>query len=161
MFLVRQLNAGVSLPPLILAELEQTLMVMFLHANRHNYSHLLHRDPLNADARHVRLTEEFIEASWSRPIHLEELATLTGLSIRSLFRSFRKSRGYSPWEFLKQVRLRHARAHLQRPETEMTLSEVASVCGFHNRSRFNAAYVEAFGELPEETSKRGKGPRLH
>ena len=31
------------LPRLLLEEFEQTLIVMILHANRHNYSHLLER----------------------------------------------------------------------------------------------------------------------
>ena len=45
-FLVDKLStSAVPLPKLILAEFEQTLMVMFLHANQHNYSHLLQQEP--------------------------------------------------------------------------------------------------------------------
>jgi len=107
MFLVSELNTTAApLPALVLAEVEQTLMVMFLHANRHNYSHLLECQVPNVAPLQVRRAEEYIEANWDQPITLEDLAAVTGVSVLSLARSFRQSRGYSPMEFVKQVRLR-------------------------------------------------------
>ena len=44
MFLVGQMSGTARPHPLVLAEFEQSVMSMFLHANRHNYSHLLERD---------------------------------------------------------------------------------------------------------------------
>lgn len=163
MFLVAQLNAGANLPSLILTEIEQTLMVMFLQANRHNYSHLFHTVPLDGGARQVRIAEEFISANWQQPLNIEELAAVGGLGIRSLVRSFRKNRGYSPSEFLQQLRLHHARARLKRPDMETTVSETALACGFRDLRQFGAAYRKAFGETPEDTLERSMGfrPRLH
>jgi hypothetical protein len=106
MFFVRQLNAATPLPSLVLAEFEQMLMVMFLHANQHNYSHLLEQAPPDVAPWQVRRAEEYIEANWQQAITLENLAEVTGVSARSLFRSFKQSRGYSPLEFLLQVRSR-------------------------------------------------------
>ncbi len=109
-FLVDQLSTAVaSLPSFVMAEFEQTLMVMFLHANRHNYSHLLEQGSPDSAPWQVRRAEEYVEANWLRPITLENLAEISGVSAFSLFRSFRKLRGYSPIEFVKRVRLGHAR----------------------------------------------------
>jgi len=107
LFLVGQLTElAAPLPTPVLDEFEQTLMVMFLHANRHNYSHLLERVPPDSAPRQIRWAEEFIEANWRRPTTLEDLAEITGVGALSLFRSFKKSRGYSPMQFLAQVRSR-------------------------------------------------------
>ena len=88
------------------AHTEQFLMTLFLCGHRHNYSHLLEREPLGASIFQVRTAEEYMEANAERVVTLEELADVTGVSAFSLFRSFRKARGYSPREFGAQVRLR-------------------------------------------------------
>jgi transcriptional regulator GlxA family with amidase domain len=132
------------------------LLVMFLHANRHNYSHLLERQPSDIAPRQVRSAEEFIEANWNEPISLEAIAAATEVSIRSLFRNFRQSRGYSPMEFLKQVRLRRAHELLERPNGATSVTEVAFHCGFGDLSRFSKYYFQAFGERPSDTLNRGR-----
>jgi hypothetical protein len=105
LFLVNKLSStSAPLPPLVLAEFEQTLMTMFLHANQHNYSHLLERQPPDIALMQVRRAEEYIEANWDQPISLEDLAAVTGVSMLSLFRSFKQNRGYSSLEFVKRVR---------------------------------------------------------
>lgn len=107
LFLVDRMSAAAGmLPELVLAEFEQVLIVMFLHANRHNYSQLLEQTPPDAALRQVRQAEEYIEANAHRPISLEELAQLTGVSMFSLFSAFKKHRGYSPLQFLSQARSR-------------------------------------------------------
>jgi len=106
-FLIANLNGSPSpLPTLALAEFEQTLMVMFLHANRHNYSHLLERRAPAAANDQVRRAEEYIEANAHRPITLEDLADVAGVSVFSLCAAFRNYRGYLPLTFLTQVRSR-------------------------------------------------------
>lgn len=110
-FLADKLNVpAVPLPKLAVTEFEQTLIVMFLHANRHNYSHLLERRaPLAANIQ-VQRTEEYIEANAHRAITLEELADVAGASIFSLCAAFKAYRGYLPLTFLARVRARRERA---------------------------------------------------
>lgn len=146
-----------GLPLAALGEIEQALIVMFLKANRHRFSTRLHRQQPNAAPRQVRLAEEYIEAHWDRPITVELLAQLTDVSARSVFDSFRKSRGYSPMAFVKQVRLRHARRMLLAPEDDTTVAKVAFVCGFGNLGNFAKDYRVAFGELPSNTLRMSSG----
>lgn len=91
-------------PKLALMEFEQAMLVMFLHGNRHNYTDLLQQTPPESAPWQVRRAEEYIEANARRAITLEELAEVTGVSVLSLFRSFRQSRGYSPLEFATRLR---------------------------------------------------------
>ena len=97
-FLVDRLSATELLPSLVLAEFEQTLMVMFLHANRHNYSHLL-KKRLRDSAPGRFAGRRNTSKRTGRAITLEDLAEVAGSSALACF-GFRKSRGYSPEEFL-------------------------------------------------------------
>ena len=159
LFLVSELNNPASaMPPLALAQFEETLLVAFLCANRHNYSHLLERRPSSAAPWQVRRAEEYIEANWDQPIRLDDIAAVAGASARSLFRAFKQSRGYSPMAFGKQVRLRRAHQLLNCRQLATTVTEVAFACGFSDLGRFSKDYRRSFGELPSETLKRNRRP---
>jgi len=93
-------------PPWWMAETEQLLMLLFLCGHQHNYSHLLELDAAAAAPWQVRRAEDYIAANAERPITLEELAEVTGVSALSLYRSFKQSRGCSPLEFAKRLRAR-------------------------------------------------------
>jgi AraC-like DNA-binding protein len=158
MFLVDQLcSSERSVPPLALAELEQSVIVSFLCANRHDESTLLDREPIGAAPWQVRRAEEYIEAHWDQPITVEALAVATGASARSIFHFFKASRGYGPMVFVKQVRLRHARRMLMMPDRTTSVTSVAFDCGFTNLGHFAKDYGKCFGQLPSETLNRTKG----
>jgi AraC-like DNA-binding protein len=140
-----------------LAELEQTLLVSFLHANRHNYSHLLEQD-LRRPPWQVRRAEEFIEANWNRRLTIQMISAATGVSIRNLFKAFRRARGYSPMAYVKRVRLMQARQMLIAPAENTSVTAVAFACGFDNPGHFAGDYRVAFGELPSQTLTKVKGP---
>ena len=109
-FLVETLNgADTPLPDWWIEQTEQLLMVLFLFGHRHNYSHLLQQEPPDVAHAQVRRAEEYIEAHWRRSISLEELAEISGVSAFSLFRSFKKIRGYSPLEFASRLRFKRTR----------------------------------------------------
>jgi AraC-like DNA-binding protein len=141
-----------------LAKLEETLLVSFLHANRHNFSHLLEKDMRRSAPWQVRRAEEFIEANWNRPITIQMISAATGVGIRSLFKAFRQARGYSPTAFVKRVRLKQARQMLTSPAENTSVTAVAFACGFDNPGHFAGDYRLAFGELPSQTLTKVKGP---
>lgn len=106
--LVNTLSSAVApLPPWWVTQTEQLLMTMFLCAHRHNYSHLMEEDAPDAAPWQIHRVEEYIEANWDKPITLEDLAEVGGISAFSLFRSFKKTRGYSPFEFAARVRAKN------------------------------------------------------
>ena len=145
-----------QLPALALCELEQAILVAFLCANRHTFSHLLDREEKDTVPFQVRRAEEFIEAHWDQAITIERLVEETGVGARAIFRAFRQSRGYSPMAFARMVRLRHAREKLSAPDLETSVTEVAFACGFGNLGHFARDYREAFGERPSVTLARAQ-----
>jgi AraC-like DNA-binding protein len=157
LFIVDKVDGRAApLPGLLLAEFEQTLMVMALHGNRHNYEHVLQRTPSEVGAWQIRRAEEYIEANWARPITIEDLARITGASGLSLCRSFKAKRGCSPLEFARRLRLRQARELLGRGAIDITVASVAADCGFGSAAQFANDYACAFGETPTQTLRRSR-----
>jgi AraC-like DNA-binding protein len=147
-------RTGAILPRPVLDELEQSLVVGFLSCNRNNFTELL-IDPVRQVAPwQVRLVEDYVEANWNLALTLEALSEATGASTRAIFNSFKKSRGYSPMAFLKQVRLRHANEMLSMADGGASVTAVAFACCFQNVGHFARDYRAAFGELPSETLAR-------
>ncbi|HVZ54949.1 MAG TPA: AraC family transcriptional regulator [Pseudolabrys sp.] len=103
-------TADAPMPAWWIAQTEQLLMVMFLCSHQHNYSHLLEQQPRGSAPFQVRRVEEFIEANPECPVTLEDLAEVSGVSAFSLFRAFKRARGYSPFEFAARLRARRDKA---------------------------------------------------
>jgi AraC-like DNA-binding protein len=154
-FFSEQLNAtSDQLPRPALRELEQAILVAFLYANRHTFSHLLDRDASDTVPSHVRRAEEYIEAHWDQAITIESLVEATGVGARAIFKAFQQSRGYSPMAFARMVRLTHARDKLAAPDPETSVTTIAFACGFGNLGHFARDYRETFGERPSATLAR-------
>ena len=150
-FLAEQLSAPTPPVPLVLAELEQAVMVAFLTGNTNNFSAVLNGDPRSSAPWKVRRAEEYIAAHWDQPITIEALATATDISARSLFHSFKKARGYSPMALVKEIRLQKARKMLSTPQADTSVTSVAYTCGFGNLGHFANDYCLKFGERPSDT----------
>ncbi|MGV3634133.1 MAG: AraC family transcriptional regulator, partial [Pseudorhodoplanes sp.] len=143
-FVMRSEEAAAT--PLIISEMEQRAIVLFLLANDHDYSHCLNAEPPAPAPWQVRRAEDHIEANWNRPVAIGTLSELCGCSVRSLFHHFRRSRGYSPMEFLRHVRLHRAQIMLARPDETTSVTDVALTCGFGNLGHFSQYFRDAFGE---------------
>jgi AraC-like DNA-binding protein len=138
------------------AEVERMVIMKFLMCLRHNYTHLLLREPLPVSSASVRAVEEFIEANWDKPIDVETMVAVAGVSARSLFRQFSKDRGYSPADFAKRVRLNRAREMLEQPNENTSVIQIALKCGFQNPSHFARHYRGTFGELPSVALRKAR-----
>jgi AraC-like DNA-binding protein len=153
-FVVKEIDRDANgIPPLVLAEFEQSLIMSYLSYNQHNYSPHLQGGAPGVAPWQVRRAEEYIEQHWDQPLTVEALALVANVSLRSLFDSFRKSRGMSPMAFVRQVRLRRANGLLARPSADTNVTSVAYTCGFSNLGHFAKYYYSAYGEHPSVTLK--------
>jgi AraC-like DNA-binding protein len=156
-FLAEESKAGhEATPALVLAELEQAILVSFLCSADSNFSHVLRGKPRSVAPWQVRRAEEYIAANWDQPITVEALAVATNVSARSLFHSFKKARGYSPMALVKQIRLNRAKEMLSNPHAGCSVTNVAYACGFGNLGHFANDYFERFGERPSDTLRSSR-----
>jgi transcriptional regulator GlxA family with amidase domain len=151
---------GIYFSSLANAEVQRMIIMKFLMCHRHSYTDLLLREPVPAASATVRQVEEYIEANWHKPLDIQALTRVAGVSARSFFRQFKKERGQTPWEFVKSVRIRKALIMLENPGPSTSVTQIALKCGFQNTGHFAQAYRTAFGELPSETLRRALRLRI-
>jgi transcriptional regulator GlxA family with amidase domain len=146
-------NASLS-SQLVLREMEQALIVSLLSSGDHSHREMVEGVPPQLLPRQVRRVEEYIAANCNGPLDIEQLALVAGASVRSIYRAFRRHRGYSPMEFAKQRRLLGARSMLMDSGAQLTITQVALACGFNDVSHFSREFSRAFGEAPSALLKR-------
>jgi AraC-like DNA-binding protein len=142
------------LSSLAVRQLEKAVVAQLLLTACHQFSDQLQHPPPETSSEHIKRAEEFIEANWNQLITMEALTEITGVSARTLFRTFEKLKGYSPMAFARKIKLERAHALLRQPGDATTVTGVALACGFSNPGRFANDYWEMFGELPSETLRR-------
>ncbi len=113
--------------------------------------------PPTALPQHVKRALAYLRANMAEKVTLAKLAIACGISQRALLNQFERFLGVSPIAHLRQMRLAAARAELQQSAGTVSISEVASGCGFTHLARFAAEYRKAFGELPSATLRRATG----
>lgn len=97
------------------------------------------------------LIQTRIEKDPAFPLTLPELARHAHVSPEHLCRLFKSSTGRSPVETVRLARLDRAAVLLAR--TNISVSEVATACGFASPYHFSRRFKEAFGSPPRELRK--------
>ena len=105
---------------------------------------------LRLGVRHPKLLTivEAMEQAVEEPLSLDRLAGLGGISRRQLERLFRAHLGDTPTGYYLKLRLRRARHLLE--QTEMSVLQVGTACGFASAPYFSRAYRGLFGRPPRE-----------
>lgn len=88
---------------------------------------------------------DYIHAHWSERPSLADIAGAGGIHPASLVRGFRSHLGCSPGDYLRRLRLEHARTALA---TERPIAEIALEAGFYDQSHFTTAFRRRFGMTP-------------
>jgi AraC-like DNA-binding protein len=138
-------------------QLEQMVSTAFLLGHSHTYSDALLRPQSAAVPFYVKRAEAFIEAHFSEPLSLADIAAHAGVSARSLQNGFQNFRNTTPMGFLRSLRLKHAHEMLllSDPST-VTVTEIALRCGFGHLGEFATVYRHTFGEAPRQTLARAR-----
>lgn len=142
--------------PHIQRTLEEWLMTTLLFAHRSNYSDTLRADIRPTEPGYLKRAEEIIAADFTRKFSIHELAALSGSSVRSLQAGFRKHRGMTLTEFIRNQRLSKARMALLLPSWSDSVTDVALRFGYGHIGRFSRDYKARFGELPSRTLSRAR-----
>jgi len=133
--------------------LEEFLMSSLLYGHSSSYSELLSRRGESAEHRAVTAARCFIEANLSERLTLAGIASVAGVSTRTLQAAFRADLRTTPIAYVRSVRLDRVRAELIAPAAAATLTvtEVATRWGISHLGRFAGEYRARFGESPSAT----------
>jgi len=109
--------------------------------------------PLDYHAAAVELVRRYLEDYYSRQIHLSDLAEMSHYSSGHLSAIFRKAVGMPIYEYLCQIRLRHAGELLRSGKRR--IKDVASATGFQDQLYFCRRFRKQFGMPPSKYSEVG------
>lgn len=87
-----------------------------------------------------------LEANCLRSVSLAEIARVSGMHRVHVSREFRKHFGTTIGEFLRALRVQHARQLLTT--TSQSLTDIALDCGFADQSHFSATFRKLTGLTP-------------
>ena len=106
------------------------------------------KGPTIRDERRIATAVRFIELHFRRPLSLEELSSLVGISPYHFLRTFKQVVGLTPHQFILRIRLREAALRLRT--TAEPVLDIALDAGFGDLSNFNHTFRAAFGTTPTE-----------
>ena len=91
-------------------------------------------------------------AHLDEPLHISVLCRTLEVSERTLRKAFHKLYGVAPCRQLRMLRLYQARRALLAADDKLvTVTEIATGCGFLELGRFSVEYRKVFGESPSQT----------
>jgi AraC-like DNA-binding protein len=99
----------------------------------------------------VKKCINFIEKEFSKPICLDDMASVVGISKFQLTRLFSASLGKTPINYLIQKRIKHAARLLI--ETDSPIYEISDQCGFSNPNYFTKVFQKKVTMTPSEFRK--------
>jgi AraC family transcriptional regulator len=94
----------------------------------------------------VRRATSFVNDNYHLPLTLNEIAAVANLSPFHFLRVFKMATGQTPHRFLNTVRVNRARRYLARGDLSVT--EIAHLCGFTTPSRLATAFRRETGVSP-------------
>jgi len=114
------------------------------------------RQVARADSRlsRVRRAIGWIRDHYDKPLRVEELSELAGMSAASFHRHFKAATAMSPLQFQKTLRLQQARRLLI---THTDVSRAGYAVGYESASQFSREYARAFGCPPARDAVRLRG----
>lgn len=94
----------------------------------------------------------YLEENFAEEIDIKALARLSGMSLRTFFRLFPKVTGNTPLAYQNRLRILKAVELLEM--TNLSVTEIAYDCGFHDSNYFSRQFKKIMEIPPSEFQKR-------
>jgi AraC family transcriptional regulator len=95
----------------------------------------------------LKRAQEFVVANLDADMSLKDIAGAAGMSLFHFAKSFKDTTGRSPYQFLTECRLLHARSLLH--DATLSIGEIAKAVGL-SHGRFTAVFGREMGMTPSE-----------
>ena len=110
-------------------------------------------DLISLGERPKESIQSFMEKNYDKPLKVEDYAYLTGRSVSTFHRDFKRQFGQSPKSWLMQQRLNRAKRRL-KDNPQWTITQLAYDAGYDNVSYFIKAFRMLFQESPKQYQLR-------
>lgn len=142
-----------------LSKMREYLMMSEYKNNSENNNNIDRPDIKITETEIVQLDElllqkilKAVEDNMAEPdFDVSVLADKVGMSRSSLTRKLKSITGLTPLEYIKKVKMKHAKLLLE--DHSKTVAEIALTLGYFNRKHFTQCFKEEFGVTPSEYQK--------
>lgn len=117
--------------------------------------HSNEKKPLSNDDVRIKQMLEYIHSNFDQPIKLKDIYNQTDISERECLRCFNRCIGESPIHYLNKYRLMKA-AELLVNDNTLTISQIASKCGYDSSSFFSKSFKQYYKCTPLQYKKSNK-----
>ncbi len=100
---------------------------------------------IDADYKWLKAVQEYCAANLHKPITVDDLAAIAGCSRCHFSRRFAKLSGFTPHDYIMDLKMRKAIRLLASP---LSVKEIADELGFANSAYFCRAFRRAFNVSP-------------
>lgn len=97
---------------------------------------------------------EYIKSNFSRKITLEQIAACACLSSSHISQLFKKETGMTISAYINHVRIEKSKHFLRQPE--LTIADIAAMCGFEDQSYFTRVFKSQTGISPKRFRQNGR-----
>lgn len=112
------------------------------------------RKPQQQYQKGMKSVVEYVNQHFTENITVEGLAELSGFTKNYFIASFKKMMGEPPYEHIKKLRISKAKVLLAN--SNLSVSEIASQCGFVRTSSFTSLFKSETGTTPTEYRNQDK-----
>jgi transcriptional regulator GlxA family with amidase domain len=139
--------------PLVVADVAQRLAAAVLTVFPNTARDRDHAEPHWTGPAVLRRAMEFMDEHAHEPISIDDVAAAARVGPRALQQAFRRHRGTTPLEYLREVRMERAHRDLTDadPTRGDTVAAAAARWGFPHAGRFSVQYRERYGRSPRTT----------
>lgn len=103
----------------------------------------------NTKENHIlNVTCKYIQENFHNPISIKQLASNVSLSPSYFIKMFKKVANVTPTEYLISIRISNAKQLLS--ESNLSVAQIAEMCGFNDASYFSYYFKKTFGITPRE-----------
>lgn len=121
------------------------LLHLFYHSNQCNNFMQILKSLQEVPKRNI---QEIMELNFDKPLSIEDYAFLTGRSISSFRRDFKRKFGSNPKKWLLEKKLQKAKVLLST--TDSSINQISLEIGFENTSHFISLFKKSFEETPKQ-----------
>ena len=129
---------------------ESTSMLLAVHLIKQYSSHkpVVQDNPHKLPKHKLQVVTDYIQTHLNEDISLEALAQEVGMSIHHFSRLFKRSLGYSPYQYVLKCRVEQAKVLLL--QRQLNIADVAFTVGFSSQSHFTQHFKRFVGATPKQ-----------
>lgn len=136
--------------PLLELKLLELLHLLAIQDHKRSFLAALTDSSQPGRKRDIR---SFMEENVTKNLNLEDYAQLTGRSLSTFIRDFKRAYNTTPNQWIIEKRLEKARELLK--ERNLTVTDIASEVGYENTSYFIRAFRKKYGITPKQAQSLG------